>query len=129
MWPKPLAKDIKDINGHKFCSNILITGSRSPKARSPMSAEVTATVSVLALLLFLTLILLCIFKGRRARRRAGDVRADDVNPTYGDYYDPDDYYDPNPRVEVEDFNVYYSSSDYEAETGASRITDKNPYYE
>jgi len=104
-------------------------GSRSPKARSPMSAEVTVTVSVLALLLLLTIILLCIFKQQRARRRAAEVRADDVNPTYGDYYDPDDYYDPNPRVEVEDSNAYYCSSDYEAETGTSRTTDKNPYYE
>ena len=47
------------------------------------------------------------------------VTHDDLNPTYGDYVDPD------PTVEVEDTNDYYSS-DYEA--GTSRMTDNNPYY-
>ena len=46
----------------------------------------------------------------------------DENATYGDYSDPD------PRMEVEDTNDYYSS-DYEAGTGRSRVTDNNPYYE
>ena len=50
------------------------------------------------------------------------MRDEDENPTYGDYYDP------NPRMEVEDTNAYYSS-DYEAGTGMSRTTDNNPYYE
>ena len=79
-------------------------------------------VSVLGcLLLFLTL--LCIFKLRgRPLRRTADVTDDDENPTYGDYFDPD------PRMEVEDSNDYYSS-DYEAGTGKSRATDNNPYYE
>ena len=83
---------------------------------------VTITVSALGLLLFLIVILLCILKRRRTRRRAADVRDEDENPTYGDYFDPD------PIVEVEDCNAYYSS-DYEASTGTTRITDDNPYYE
>ena len=45
---------------------------------------------------------------------------EDENPTYGDYFDPD------PRVEVEDSNSYYSS-DYE--TGTGRTTDNNPHYD
>ena len=106
-----------------------MTCSGSPRTRSPIPTEVAVTVSVLTLLLLLTILLLCIFKQRRAKRRAADVRADDVNPTYGHYYDADDYFDPNPRVEAEDTNAYYSSSDYEAETGTSRTTDKNPHYE
>ena len=78
------------------------------------------TVSVLGLLLLLIAVLLCIFKQRKARSRAAaEVTCDDENPTYGDYFDPD------PRAEVEDTNAYYSS-DYE--TGTSRTTDNNPYY-
>ena len=46
---------------------------------------------------------------------------DDENPVYGDYFDPD------PRMEVEDTNDYYSS-DYEP-VGTSRATDNNPLYE
>jgi len=75
------------------------------------------------LLLLLLIILLCIFKQRKEkRRRASEVTQDDENPVYGDYSDPD------PRMEVEDTNDYYSS-DYEAGTGTSRTTDNNPYYE
>ena len=99
-----------------------MTCSGSPRTRSPIPTGVAVTVSVLALLLLLTILLLCIFKQRRAKRRAADVRFEDDNPTYGDYFDP------NPRVEVEDTNAYYSS-DYEAGTGTSRTTDNNPYYE
>ena len=99
-----------------------MTCSGSTRTRSPIPTEVAVTVSVLALLLLLCIILLCIFKRRRAKRRAADVRYEDENPTYGDYFDP------NPRVEVEDTNAYYSS-DYEAGTGTSRTTDNNPYYE
>ena len=56
-------------------------------------------------------------------KRRGEMQKDvDENPTYGDYFDP------NPRMEVEDTNVYYSS-DYEAGTGRSRATDNNPYNE
>ena len=91
-------------------------------AVSPIQAGVTITVLVLGFLLLLILILLCIFKQRRARRRAADVSDEDENPTYGDYFDPD------PIVEVEDSNAYYSS-DYEADTGTSRTMDNNPYYE
>ena len=86
---------------------------------SPLQTGVAITVSLLALLL-LVAILLCIFKQLRTKRRAADVRDEDENPTYGDYYDP------NPRAEVEDTNAYYSS-DYEA--GTSRTTDNNPCYE
>ena len=101
---------------HKFlfCSGSLMTAS-------PIQTGVVITVSVLGILL-LNAILLCIFKRRRASRRAADVRGEDENPTYGDYFDPD------PIVEVEDCNVYYSS-DYEAATGTSRTMDNNPYYE
>ena len=49
-----------------------------------------------------------------------DKTQEDENPTYGHYSDPD------PRMEIEDSNAYYSS-DYEA--GTSRTTDNNPYYE
>ena len=44
----------------------------------------------------------------------------DENPTYGDYHDPD------PTVEVEDRNDYYSSN-YEP-VGTSRATNNNPLY-
>ena len=91
-------------------------------AVSPIRASVISTVSVVGFLLVLILSLLCFFKQRRAMRRAVDVRDEDENPTYGDYFDPD------PIVEVEDSNAYYSS-DYEAGTGTSRITDINPDYE
>ena len=93
------------------------------------------------LLLLLLIILLCIFKQRKEkRRRAAEVTQDDENPVYGDYSHPD------PRMEVEDTNDYYSSglailrletyqigitnayysSDYEAGSGT---TDNNPTYE
>ena len=94
----------------------------SPMTTNPFEAGVPIVASVLGVLLLLVIILLCIFKQRRAGRRAADVRDEDENPTYGDYFDPD------PIVEVEDSNAYYSS-DYEAGTGASRITDNNPDYE
>ena len=54
--------------------------------------------------------------------RAAETTDDDENPVYGYNFDPD------PRMEVEDTNDYYSS-DYEAGTGTSRTTDNNPYYE
>ena len=65
-------------------------------------------------------IAICICKQRKARKLAGNVTDIDENHTYGDYYDPD------PVVEVEDSNDYYSST-YEA--GASRTTDNNSRYE
>ena len=89
---------------------------------SQIQTGVAITVPVLLFLLILIAILLCIFKKRRATMRAAVARYEDENPTYGDYFDP------NPRVEVEDTNAYYSS-DYEAGTGTSRTTDNNPYYE
>ena len=59
----------------------------------------------------------------KAKRSPANMRSStDENPTYGDYHDPD------PTVEVEDRNDYYSS-DYEVGTGRSRATDNNPYYE
>ena len=88
---------------------------------SPIQTAVAITVPVVSVLLLLIAILLCIFKQQKAKRRAiADVRGEDVNPTYGDYFDPD------PRMEVEDTNAYYSS-DFEA--GRSRATDNNPYDE
>ena len=89
---------------------------------SSIQTGAVITVSVLGVLLLLIVVLLCIFKQRRGRRRAADVRDEDENPTYGDYFDPD------PIAEVEDSNAYYSS-DYEAGTGTSKITDINPDYE
>ena len=69
------------------------------------STGVMIAVSVsVTLLLLLLIILLCIFKQRKAkRRRAAEMTRDDDNPVYGDYYDPD------PTMEVEDTNDYYSS--------------------
>ena len=99
-----------------------MTYSGSTTTDSRIQTGVTITVPVLLILLLLIVILLCIFKKRRAKRRAADVRFEDENPTYGDYFDP------NPRMEVEDTNACYSS-DYEAGTGTSRTTDNNPYYE
>ena len=94
----------------------------SPPGISPgvlIGISATAATSVL-LLLFI--ILLCICKHQKAKRRAADVTEVDENHVYGDYFDPD------MRMEVEDTNDYYSS-DYEAGTGTSRTTDNNPYYE
>ena len=86
-----------------------------------LTTVIVIIVSVLGLLLII--IVLCIFKQRRARRvGAANVIKTDENATYGDYSDPD------PRMEVEDTNDYYSS-DYEAGTGTSKTTDNNPYYE
>ena len=47
----------------------------------------------------------------------------DENAMYGIYSDV------YARMEVEDSNAYYYSSDYEAGTGSGRITDNNPDYE
>ena len=79
------------------------------------------TVSILSLILLL-LILLYIFK--RQQRKEGLVAEEpkkEMNPVYGDYY-----VDSDPTVEVKDTNAYYSS---EYETGTSRTTDNNTYYE
>ena len=91
---------------------------------NPIQTEVVVTVSVVGcLLLLLFVTLLCIFKQRRRTiGRGTHERQEDVNPTYGDYIDPD------PRMEVEDTNNYYSS-DYRAGTGTSKVTDNNPDYE
>ena len=90
---------------------------------NPFQTEVVVTVSALGCLLFLFITLLCIFKQRRRTiSRGTHARQEDINPTYGDYFDPD------PRMEVEDTNDYYSS-DYEAGTGTSKTTDNNPDYE
>ena len=100
-----------------------MTCSGSTTADDRIQTGVAIAVPVLGVpLLLLLAILLCMFKQRRAKRRAADVRYEDENPTYGDYFDP------NPRMEVEDTNAYYSS-DFEADTGTSRTTDNNPYYE
>jgi len=57
---------------------------------------------------------------RRARQSTERASGVDLNPTYGDYVDPD------PRVEVVDNNENYSP---EYVIGTSRLTDNNPYYE
>ena len=109
------------------------TGASATSNNDPIQPEVIATLSVFGCLLLLLIPVLCIWKRQRARRdardvthearsRAAEVTREDENPTYGDYFDPD------PRAEVEDTNDYYSS-DYEAGTGTSRTTDNNPYYE
>ena len=60
-------------------------------------------------------------KQRKARKLAENVTDIDENHTYGNY----DY--PDPVMEVEDSNNYYSSTVYEADT--SRTTDNNSQYE
>ena len=72
-------------------------------------------------LILLLLILFFIFK--RQQRKEGVVAETrrEMNPVYGDYY-----VDPDPTVEVKDTNAYYSS---EYETGTTRTTDNNTYYE
>ena len=85
------------------------------------SIQTAVAITVLALVLLLLIaILLCIFKQRKARKRAAKATKYDENATYGNYSDP------YAKMEVEDSNAYYSS-DYEA--GTSRTTDNNPYYE
>ena len=63
---------------------------------------------------------LYISKRWHAKKLAETVVEIDENPMY------DDYYDPDPVMEVEDNNVYYSS-DYN-ETEVSRTTDNNSLY-
>ena len=71
--------------------------------------------------LFLVSLLVWVFIKQRNsnRQNANDRPSTDLNPTYGDYFDPD------PRVEFVDNNENYSS---EYVTGTSRMTDNNPYY-
>ena len=73
--------------------------------------------------LFLVSLLVCVviqIKQRKSNRQnANDRPSTDLNPTYGDYIDPD------PRVEFVDNNENYST-DYVTRT--SRMTDNNPYY-
>ena len=52
------------------------------------------------LILLLVVVVLCALKRRKARRNAADVAHTDENPVYGTYFDPD------PRAEVRDTNVY-----------------------
>ena len=82
---------------------------------------IVITGSVLGLILLL-LILLFLFK-RQQRKEAtvAETPKKEMNPVYGDYY-----VDRDPTVEVEDTNAYYSS---EYESGTSRTTDNNTYYE
>ena len=84
-----------------------------------MNRVVAVTVSslLLALLIFPLLFFIKKRKARQSTERASGV---DLNPTYGDYVDPDS------RVEVVDNNENYSA---EYAIGTSRITDNNPYYE
>ena len=71
--------------------------------------------------LFLVPLLVCVFIKQRksSRQNANDRPSTDLNPTYGDYIDPD------PRVEFVDNNENYSS-EYVSRT--SRMTDNNPHY-
>ena len=89
---------------------------------------VVAIVGSVALGVFLVIaviIVLYICKRLTAKKLAESAANVDENPTYGDYYDPD------PVMEVEDNNVYYStSSDYSTiyEAGLSRTTANNSLY-
>ena len=95
-------------------------GDEDNDAGIPSGVIIAVSVSILPLLLLV--ILFCIFKKREAKlRAAAEVTQDDENPVYGVYFNP------NPRMEVEDNNDYYSS-DYEP-VGTSRATDNNPLYE
>ena len=103
-------------------AHTLLHSGTSVTDDDPNQTEIVVTASVLGCLLLL-IALLCIFKQRkRTTKREADVTDDDENPTYGDYFDP------NPRMEVDDTNDYYSS-DYDAGTGTSKTTDNNPDYE
>ena len=64
----------------------------------------------------------CLCKRRKARKVAENVTDIDidVNPTYGDYYDPD------PVVEVEDINDYYTGV---YQDGSTMTRDNNSQYE
>ena len=84
-----------------------------------VSIVVAVTVSSLLLALFIVSPWFLI-KLRKARQGTEHASGADLNPTYGDYIDPD------PRVEVVDNNENYSP---EYVIGSSRITDNNPYYE
>ena len=79
--------------------------------------NIVVAVTVSSLLIFSLLFLIKQRNGRQGTERTSGV---DLNPTYGDYVDPD------PRVEVVDNNENYSP---EYVIGTSRITDNNPYYE
>ena len=86
-------------------TSYFVTVGADPGIGTGVPFVVAVSVSGILLLLLLLIILLCIFKQRKEkkRRRAADVTQDDENPVYGDYSHPD------PRMEVEDTNAYYSS--------------------
>ena len=69
------------------------------------------------------LLLILFFLLKRQQRKEGVVAETrrEINPVYGDYY-----VDRDPTVEVKNTNAYYSS---EYESGTSRTTDNNTYYE
>ena len=81
---------------------------------------VSPILGSVALGVFLVTSFLFMYKRQNSRKLAENVTDIDENPTYGDYYDP------NPVMEVEDSNDYYSSTVYEADT--SRTTDNNSQY-
>ena len=82
---------------------------------------IVTTVSILGLILLL-LILFFLFKRQQTKEATvAKTPTKEMNPVYGDYY-----VDPEPTVEVKDTNAYYSS---EYESGTSRTTDNNTYYE
>ena len=116
-----------DQKSHYFnqCKcELIVLFSGSTTIDDPIQPEVAIAVPVLVLVfLLIVVILLCIFKQRRTRKRVTRVTKPEENPMYGIYSDV------YARVEVEDSNTYYSSSDYEAGTGTGRIADNNPDYE
>ena len=81
---------------------------------------IAGSVALGVFLVIAIIIGLYIGKRWQAKKLAESVVEIDENPTY------DDYYDPDPVMEVEDNNVYYSSDYNEAEV--SRTTDNNSLY-
>ena len=97
------------------------TATPSPQADIHVyHGHILITVSVLGLILLL-LILLYVFKHKQTKKGVVAETRREMNPVYGDYY-----HDPDPTMEVKDTNAYYSS---EYESGTSRTTDNNTYYE
>ena len=81
---------------------------------------IAGSVALGVFLVIAIIIGLYIGKRWQAKKLAESVVEIDENPTY------DDYDDPDPVMEVEDNNVYYSSDYNEAEV--SRTTDNNSLY-
>ena len=74
-------------------------------------------ISIAVSVIFIAALVLAIWCYCKSRNQ--EETDDDVNPTYGDYEVPD------PVVEVEDSNDYYSEVYVE---GTSRVRDNNSMY-